>query len=171
MAEVVLMRHGKSDWGAPYDSDAGRPLSARGRQAAETMGRVLTSMGRAPDFILTSPAIRAHATAQMAAAAGAWNAGVHVVDSLYGGGPQAILDALQAVPPPSTRVMVVGHEPSWSAAVSILIGGGEVRMPTGAAAGLELLVQSWAAIGASTCRLRWLLPPRLFTDGGLVPPA
>jgi phosphohistidine phosphatase len=171
MAEVVLMRHGKSDWDAPYDSDAGRPLSARGRRAAETMGRVLTSMGRAPDFILTSPAARAHATAQMAVAAGAWYADVHVVDALYGGGPRAVLAALRSVPPPSIRVMVVGHEPSWSAAVSVLIGGGDVRMPTGAAAGLEVLVRSWAAIGPATCRLRWLLPPRLFTDGELTPPA
>ena len=171
MAEVVLMRHAKSDWDAAYDIDAHRPLSARGRLAAATMGRVLASMGRAPDFILTSPATRAHATAEMAVAAGAWNTDVHVIDALYGGGPHAVLEALRSVPPPSTRVMVVGHEPSWSAAVSVLIGGGDVRMPTAAVAGLEVLVRSWAAIGPATCRLRWLLPPRLFTDGDLPSPA
>ena len=171
MAELVLMRHGKSDWGAGIDNDAGRPLSARGRDAAVTMGRVLTATGRAPDFVLTSPAVRAHSTAEMAAAGGGWQASVHVVDELYGGGAMAVLAAIKTVPAPSTRVMVVGHEPTWSEAVGILIGGGDVRMPTGAAAGLEVLVRSWEAIGPGTCRLRWLLPPRLFTDGDLHPPA
>jgi hypothetical protein len=45
----------------------------------------------------------------------------------------------------------------------MLIGGGDVRMPTAAIAGFEALVATWDAIGPGTCRLRWLLPPRLFT--------
>ena len=170
MNEIILMRHGKSDWGAPFDNDAARPLAARGRHAAVTMGKVLTAAGRAPDFILSSPAVRAHSTAEMAADAGGWRADVHVVDSLYGSGPAAVLGALRTVPEPSRRVLLVGHEPTWSESVRVLIGGGEVRMPTAAAAGLEVLVGSWAAIGPATCRLRWLLPPRLFTDGDLHPP-
>jgi phosphohistidine phosphatase len=170
MAEVVLMRHGKSDWGAAFDRDAARPLSARGRRAATTMGRVLSAVGKAPDFVLSSPAVRAHSTAEMAAAAGGWNTDVHILESLYGNGPKAVVDALRSVPPVSLRVLVVGHEPSWSETVAVLTGGGTVRMPTGAAAGLEVLVGSWEAIGPGTCRLAWLLPPRLFTDGDLVLP-
>lgn len=171
MAELLLMRHAKSDWDAAFDNDARRPLSARGRNAAETMGRVLTAAGKAPDFILTSPAVRAHSTAEMAAAAGGWNVTVHVVEELYGGGPMAVVAAIKTVPAPSTRVMVVGHQPTWSEAVSILMGGGDVAMRTATVAGMEVLVRSWEAIGPGTCRLSWLLPPRLFTDGDLRPPA
>lgn len=170
MAELILMRHAKSDWEASFELDARRPLSARGRAAADTMGRVLTAAGRVPDFILTSPAVRAFTTAEMAAAAGGWSAEVMVVDDLYGGGPADVLAAVKAVPGPSIRVLVVGHEPTWSETVSVLAGGGRVRMPTAAAAGLETLVSSWEAIGPGTCRLRWLLPPRLFTDGTLRAP-
>ncbi|MCJ7725961.1 MAG: histidine phosphatase family protein [Acidimicrobiia bacterium] len=171
MVELILLRHGKSDWEAGYDLDERRPLSARGRHAADAMGKVLTATGNAPDFILTSPAMRAHSTAEMAAAAGGWRATVHVIDELYGGGAASVLAAIRTVPAPSTRVMVVGHEPTWSGAVRILIGGGDIAMPTAAAAGLEVLVRSWEAIGPGTCRLRWLLPPRLFTDGDLRLPA
>jgi phosphohistidine phosphatase len=171
MAELLLMRHGKSDWSASFENDARRPLSSRGRNAAETMGQVLTAAGKAPDFILSSPAVRAHSTAEMASAAGGWNADVHVVDELYGGGPMALIAALRTVPQPSTRVMVVGHQPTWSETVSILAGGGDVAMPTAAVAGLEVVVRSWEAIGPGTCRLRWLLPPRLFTDTDLRTPA
>ena len=171
MREIVLMRHGKSDWDAPHDRDATRPLSARGREAAVTMGRVLAAVRRVPDVVLTSPAARAHATAEMAAAAGGWEAPVLVSDALYGGGPEDVLDVLRTVPPPSIRVLVVGHEPAWSETASVLIGGGELRMPTGALAGLEVLVRSWEALAPGTCRLHWLLPPKLFTDGRLTPPA
>ena len=66
MAELLLMRPGKSDWSASFENDGRRPLSSRGRNAAETMGRVLTAAGKAPDFILSSPAVRAHSTAEMA---------------------------------------------------------------------------------------------------------
>ena len=161
MPELVLMRHAKSDWDAPYDRDIRRPLSARGRRDAAAMGAALTAMGAAPDFVLTSPAVRAHATAEMAAAGGGWNAEVLVVDSLYGGGPGAVLDALGELPDPCRRALVLGHEPTWSETVGLLIGGGEVRMPTAAGAGLEVLVRSWRAIAPGTCRLHWLLPPRV----------
>jgi phosphohistidine phosphatase len=171
MAELILLRHGKSDWSTGHGDDAGRPLSARGRQAAIVMGRVLSAAGHEPDFVLTSPAARAYSTAEMAASGGGWQAAVHVVDELYGSGPMAVLAAIRSVPAPSNRLMVVGHEPTWSETVRILIGGGDVRMATGTAAGLEVLVHSWEAIGPGTCRLSWLLPPRLFTDGDLHPPA
>jgi len=161
------LRHAKSDWEADYALDERRPLSSRGRHAAVAMGKVLTATGNKPDFVLTSPAMRAHSTAEMAADAGGWNAPVLVVDELYGGGASAVLSALRTVPEPCKRALVVGHQPTWSEAVRILIGGGDVAMPTAAAAGLEVLVGSWEAIGPGTCRLRWLLPPRLFTDGDL----
>lgn len=171
MAELILLRHAKSNWEADYSRDERRPLSSRGRHAAVAMGKVLAATGNAPDFVLTSPAMRAHSTAEMAAAAGGWKATVHVVDELYGGGASSVLSALRTVPAPCTRVLVVGHQPTWSETVRILIGGGDIAMPTAAAAGLEVLVGSWEAIGPGTCRLRWLLPPRLFTDGNLYLPA
>jgi len=170
MREIVLLRHGKSDWDASHERDSDRPLSARGRGAAVTMGRLLAAIGRAPEFVISSPAARAHVTAEMAAAAGAWDSPVHVSDALYGGGPADVVAVIRSLPATATRVALVGHEPTWSDTLEVLIGGGDVRMPTAAAAGLEVLVGSWEAVGPGTCRLRWLLPPRLFTDGRLTPP-
>ena len=57
--ELILLRHAKSDWAAPFADDADRPLNGRGREAAGVMGRVLTLAGRAPDLVLASPAQRA----------------------------------------------------------------------------------------------------------------
>jgi phosphohistidine phosphatase len=162
--EIVLLRHGKSDWDSDFGFDSERPLSPRGVRAAQTMGRVLSGAMKHPDLVLASPALRALSTAQLAAEAGDWETPIEVVDALYGGGPEAVVYALRGVPPDVGRVLLVGHEPTWSETTSMLVGGGAHRIPTGAAAGLESFVP-WPQIEPGACRLLWLLPPRLFTDG------
>ncbi|HSR14817.1 MAG TPA: histidine phosphatase family protein [Gemmatimonadales bacterium] len=164
MPEIILLRHGKSDWDAPHDHDRDRPLSRRGVGSAQTMGRVLTSIGRKPDLVIASPAARAQATAELASEAGGWEAPLDTVDALYGGGPESVLAAVHGVPRDVGRVLLVGHEPTWSATASLLIGGGDHRVATGTAVGLETALP-WPRIGPATCRMVWLLPPRLFTDG------
>ena len=49
MRTLLLLRHGKSDWGAGHETDADRPLAARGRDAARTMGRFIAAAGRSPE--------------------------------------------------------------------------------------------------------------------------
>lgn len=154
MAELLLMRHAKSDH-PPGVPDRDRPLSGRGRGSAETIGREITRMGAVPDTILTSPAVRAHTTAQIARRAGGWSAPIEVVESLYGGGVRSLLDALGTG---RGRVLAVGHEPTWSMAVETLIGGGSIAMVTAAVACVE--IHGLPAAGAGM--LRWMLHPRLF---------
>ena len=59
----MLLRHGKSDWNTTNRGDRNRPLSRRGERASETMGLVLRKMGEIPDRLISSPALRAEATA------------------------------------------------------------------------------------------------------------
>ncbi|MBN2114702.1 MAG: histidine phosphatase family protein [Acidimicrobiia bacterium] len=163
MKELILLRHAKSDWAAPFTDDADRPLNPRGREAAEVMGRVLTLAGRAPDLVLSSPAKRARDTADLAAAAGGWAAPIVVDPHLSPGSPAAVIAAVRARAGSAGRLLVVGHEPAWSQAVAVLLGGGRVRMATGAAACLG--VEAWETLAPGACTLLWMLSPRLFTDG------
>ena len=41
MKTVLILRHGKSDWSAPYTTDFERPLAKRGLKDAPRMGEVL----------------------------------------------------------------------------------------------------------------------------------
>ena len=41
MLNIIIFRHGKSDWDANYDMDHNRPLSKRGYKAAKLMGRYI----------------------------------------------------------------------------------------------------------------------------------
>lgn len=162
MPEILLMRHAKSTRDAGVARDRDRPLAPRGEAAARVMGTVLSRIGATPELVMTSPAVRARATAALAAAAGGWDARIEVVDDLYGRGTEAVLDTIAAAPSVG-RMLLVGHEPTWSSVVGALIGGGRHRMVTAAVACVELTDPSRPSGG----HLLWMLIPRSFTDLGL----
>jgi phosphohistidine phosphatase len=161
--ELILLRHAKSDWAASSADDADRPLNGRGREAAGVMGRVLTMAGRVPDLLLVSPAQRARETADLAAAVGGWEAPIVADSRLSPGSPAEVIAVVRERAADAGRVLAIGHEPAWSQTVAVLLGGGRVRMATGAAACLG--VPSWQELAPGTCTLLWMLAPRLFTDG------
>jgi len=108
-------------------------------------------------MILTSPAVRAHSTASLVASAAEWDSPITVVDELYGGGVPALFDAIGDR---RGRVLVVGHEPTWSMAVETLIGGGTIQMVTAAVACVEVDGRP----GPGRGWLRWLIHPRLYDE-------
>ncbi len=67
MKTLIFFRHGKSDWDAEYHGDHNRPVAKRGRKAAKLMGRFLASTGQVPDSVVTSSALRARSTFELAA--------------------------------------------------------------------------------------------------------
>ncbi len=162
MKTLLLFRHGKSDWQASYGQDHDRPLKKRGRTAAARMGRLLAEAGEVPERIVTSSALRARQTLEAAARAGGWTAPVQVSRALYEASPETVLDVVRAAPDEARSLMLVGHEPTWSALVRLLIGGGSVRFPTAAIARIDLDVTAWSDAAAGRGTLIWFLIPRFF---------
>ncbi len=161
MKLIVFLRHGKSDWTAAYDTDHERPLAKRGRRASRRMGRFLAKAGLSPDLIISSTAKRAHDTARIASEAGSWDCALETTDGFYLCDARDVISALRRLPEECERVVVVGHEPTWSEAVSLLIGGGHIRVPTAAMSAVEPLGEAWADLAPDSCRLLWHVPPRL----------
>ena len=64
---LLVMRHAKSSWKDASLSDHDRPLNKRGRTAAPRMGELIRDQGILPDYIATSSALRARATAEAVA--------------------------------------------------------------------------------------------------------
>ena len=58
-------------------------------------------------------------------------------------------------------ILLTGHEPTWSGAVSQLIGGGEVHMVTAAVACVHCPVGRWSQVREGSGRLLFMLPPKL----------
>ena len=63
MTELLIMRHGKSDWSLGV-SDFQRPLNRRGERAAAQMADWVADQDLHPDRVLSSSAVRARTTAE-----------------------------------------------------------------------------------------------------------
>ncbi|MCU0305318.1 MAG: histidine phosphatase family protein [Thermoanaerobaculales bacterium] len=168
MRQLLIMRHAKSDWGSGVAGDLDRPLAPRGAKAAKRMGRMITRLGSAPDLVLTSPAVRARSTAELAARGGGWSAPTVVVEGFYGGGWRDVVEGLIAAAADQTadRILVVGHEPTWSELVSVLTGGSRIAMPTGAVACVAVDGEGWSELGPGRGELGWHLVPRMLEGLG-----
>ena len=62
--ELLLLRHGKSDWNTD-STDFYRSLNKRGKLNALQMGEWLNEQNLVPNLIISSPAIRAITTAEI----------------------------------------------------------------------------------------------------------
>lgn len=168
--ELLLLRHGKSDWSVPVD-DLERPLKKRGKLGAQRIGAWLAEQGRVPQRILTSPAERARATAEKCAKAmGLTVAAVTVEPDLYEGDPEALAHVVARCPDDISRLMVVGHNPGleefldWLSPEPLPDAEDGKRLPTAALARLGL-DGAWASLAAGGARLLELQRPKALPEG------
>jgi phosphohistidine phosphatase len=160
MKTLLLMRHAKSDWDADYGTDHDRPLNDRGLRSARLMGRVLADEGLVPDLIISSTAVRARRTAELAIEAGDWDTELLLDRSLYDEGTREVLET-GALAADVGSVMLVGHQPTWSMLVSALTGE-RADMKTATVAVIELDLDSWAQLPGASGKLTRVLEPRSF---------
>ena len=160
MKTLLLMRHAKSDWDADYGSDHDRPLNDRGLRNARLMGRVLADEGLVPDLIISSTALRARRTAELATEAGNWDSEIVLDRSLYDEGPKGVLE-VGASAPDVNRLMLVGHQPTWSMLVSAVTAE-RADMKTATVAVIELDIESWAELPDASGTLIGVIEPKSY---------
>jgi phosphohistidine phosphatase len=163
MKALLLMRHAKSDWAADYGVDHDRPLNDRGIRSAKLMGRVMSEKGLVPDVVISSTALRARTTAELAIAAGNWESRLILDRALYDEGSRGVLSAAAGAPEVQ-RLMLVGHQPTWSMLVSALTGE-RAEMKTATVAVIELDLDSWGGLPEASGTMTHLLRPRDFDPG------
>lgn len=157
--QLYLLRH--ADAGDPMawsGDDAERPLSAKGKRQARRLGGLLADIGWKPNVILTSPKVRAAQTARIVARA----VGLETTDEkrLANSFDVADVGRMLGAHPEAKRVVLVGHDPDFSAVASILTGAA-IELRKGAIVRIDLQDQSPAAGQGA---LRWLIPPGAVPD-------
>lgn len=109
--ELLILRHGKSDWNSATD-DFNRPLKNRGKRAAQQMGVWLQQQNMIPDYILSSPAVRALNTAEkLCKSMGLGVQSLHTDKRLYASQVATLKRVLAECPDSARRVLLVGHNP------------------------------------------------------------
>jgi phosphohistidine phosphatase len=125
---IWLLRHGDAADGSP---DADRPLTDKGREQSRSAGAALKAIGVELDACLTSPKLRAAETARIACE----QVGdvEPQLEPKLAGGP---FDAEALAAGLGDDVLLVGHDPDFSAAVHSLTGA-QVRLKKGGLAGVD----------------------------------
>lgn len=167
MKKIFLLRHAKSDWQSAYQSDHDRPLAKRGVRAAELIGRFLTAIEQPPDSIVTSSAIRARRTVELAAEAGRWTCPIRVTRNLYDATPEAVLREIAEEASAHQALLIAGHQPTFSEVASLLVGGGYLALVTAALMRVDLEIDRWSDIDVGAGVLAWSVTPKLLERAGL----
>jgi phosphohistidine phosphatase len=100
------------------------------------MGRVLDAQSLVPDLVISSTAVRARRSAELAMEAGGWACDMILDKALYDSGPEGVLE-VAAAHGEMARLMLVGHEPTWSILVRVLTGE-RVEMKTSSVAVVDV---------------------------------
>jgi phosphohistidine phosphatase len=153
---VYFLRHGKADRSQWHGDDDARPLTAEGEEAMRREAKALRAMDLALDLIVTSPLARARQTAELVADELGLRGRLVEDERLAHGFDARRLEQVLAAHGPAESVMVVGHEPDFSAAVAELIGGGDIVLKKGGLARVDVTVPV-----AGGGELVWLLTPPL----------
>ena len=145
--ELLILRHGKSDWGGDAVTDFHRPLARRGRKAVKSMALWLRRQGLLPEHILSSTAERARQTTlRLCRHADIPESRVEWQDAIYAADLEELLEVLVNAPQQHGRIMIVGHNPGLEELVAYLAGepieapAGSPALPT---AGLVRLSMPW----------------------------
>jgi phosphohistidine phosphatase len=126
--DVVVVRHGPAADRDPsrWPDDQRRPLTSDGARATRRAAKGLASLRPTVDKVITSPAARAHATAEIFRKALKVEAELEIWDELAPDGPPGpILERLQRL---SRRrgILLVGHEPTLGELLGLSVTGESV---------------------------------------------
>jgi len=168
MDSLYLLRHAKSDWSNVQLGDFDRPLNARGRRAADAMGRYMAQQGYSVDLILCSAAARTRETARRFLDTSGFAPDIEYRDDLYLAGTRRLLEVLCGVGPGHGAVMLIGHNPGMQALGLMLAGSGptqaidalHTKYPTAGLLDFDLDQVDARHIGPGKARLRHFIRPK-----------
>ena len=169
MKRLTLFRHAKSGWDEPVTRDFDRPLNAKGKRAAQLMGRHMREQGLEFDRIVASPAVRVVETLE-AMFDGYGRRLTPVWDRrIYLASAATLLEVVQDTPEEVGSLLLVGHNPGLEDLVLALVpdADGDVarvaveeKYPTASLAQMDFDQPQWDDVSPREGRLARFVRPR-----------
>lgn len=167
--QLLILRHAKSAWNSEAATDFERPLAKRGQRDAPRMGKWLGEQGLMPDYVISSPALRAkQTTLKVCEAIKIETTRLHWDNRIYEASPGILLEVLASCPESSSVVLLVGHNPGLEMLLRYLCkdipipADGKI-LPTATLAHVEM-PDHWIQLDPGWGRLRSLMRPRSLPD-------
>lgn len=163
MKILFVLRHAKSSWKDSTLQDFERPLNGRGRKAAELMGEYIKKQEIALDLVLSSPAVRARETVELALKAAKLKVELRYDQRIYEAGPVRLLEVISQIEDDKDSVLLVGHNPGLEELIQVVTGQQE-KMTTANLAKIVFGTTKWRKTLEKKGRLDWLVRPKEIDD-------
>jgi phosphohistidine phosphatase len=163
MKTLYIVRHAKSSWADPNLDDFERGLNERGKADAPRMGKRLKEKDVHPDFMLSSPAKRAHSTAKRIGKILNYpKEKIKTNRLLYHADEETILSVVQTLNDKHDEVFIFGHNPGLTDFVNS-IAETEVfidNVPTCGVVAYTIPVESWNDVNWKSGKLLFFDYPK-----------
>lgn len=162
MKKLYLVRHAKSSWDDYSLTDEKRPLNERGKRDAPVMAKLLKDQSADIQFIITSTAKRALATAKIFKKTFEIDKSKFLkTDQLYLASPSAILEVVHHADDMYDCIALFGHNPGLTDFVSRFSDKMVDNVPTCGIARIDFNVNNWSEIGSERGVLTSFLYPKM----------
>ena len=162
MKSIIIFRHASTNHATEHQRDYDRTLTPRGIKDAEKMGSYLLEKKSKPDLLLSSSAVRARQTAEIAHTTGNWKSKFFLEPKIYGGNPYFLLDIIKQQEDIYNSICIVGHEPNFSSFIAKLTNT-HINFPTASMAKIDFNIEEWIRIDFEIGTLDWLTHPKDLT--------
>lgn len=147
--QLLLVRHGKSDWGNLDLKDFDRPLNKRGKENAPEMAERLVNKGFKPDLLVSSPAKRAKSTAKYFAEAYCFEQ-IQYENTIYEANTTALLKVVNDLNDSADKVLMFGHNPGFTDFANELCNADIYNIPTAGMVLISFPFDSWQLVSRGT---------------------
>lgn len=155
MKTLYLLRHAEAD---NTLIDLERNLTARGRRQAESLGRWMSDNGIMPARIFSSAAKRTQMTAKICAEQVSYRGRIRVEEALHETCWHTYVTVMRGLKNKDDSVMIVGHNPEISDAITIFTGD-QLNMYPCTLACIEFAIESWDTTRDANGILKWVQFP------------
>lgn len=147
MKQLILLRHGEAGFSDGIDFQ--RPLTSRGIENLEKLGRTLQSKGLEIDFMHCSSAKRTFETSEIL------KKYIPIKDEvfekeIYAANLEILIELLENTPKATETCLLIGHNPTISLLLAYLTDENYVGLQPGMMGIIELQISEWSQIGHDT---------------------
>lgn len=168
MKRLLLLRHGKSEWGHADLDDFDRPLAPRGIKASKKIGAFLVERKLVPQHALCSDAVRAKQTWELVQDALGTRVETAFRGDLYLAEPKTMLTAAAGAPASCETLILIAHNPGLGRLTQELLADGDAdaiadmgnNYPTAGLAVFECDIPDWRALPRAQAFLSHFVRPR-----------
>ncbi len=148
MLRLTLIRHAKTEPAYDGQEDWDRALETRGQRDAPEMGKRLKGRHFKPDRVLSSPAVRALATATIIVRELGISASKVIQDErLYLASPKDMLTVVQELGGSAKHLMIFGHNPGITEFAEQISSERSIdNMPTCATYTVQFDIDDWSKL-------------------------